>query len=105
VKAYGVFLIKQKTARIVDIVAPYSRRLICDFLNRVGKELADREIEGMETWLPPQHFITNIAISAGFAPNIEPLGIIPTIRAFEHCPSFQWISDNIFYTLADGDLV
>lgn len=104
-KAYAVFSIEGNKARIVDMFAPYSSKIICDFLSRMGAEFAERKIEVMEAWFPARHFLTKEAISVGFVPRSEPLGIIPTIRDFDHSPSFQWMSDNMFYTLSDGDLV
>ena len=92
-------------SRLVDMVAPPSAGLIEDFVGRIGAALAEEGIETVETWLPEGHFITRAAMSAGFAPGQEPLGMILCVRLFDHSPSLEWIADNLFFTMADGDLM
>ncbi|MBE9571228.1 MAG: GNAT family N-acetyltransferase [Proteobacteria bacterium] len=103
-KAYAVFSAEDKKIRLIDMLAPSSSRLVCDFLGRMGAEFANRGIEMMETWFPAGHFLSKYAVSAGFVPFPEPLGIIPTARIFDHSPPFSWMAENIFFTMADGDL-
>jgi hypothetical protein len=43
-------------------------------------------------------------MAAGFEEHAEPLGIISTIKTFEHSPDTNWIDNNLFYTMADSDL-
>jgi len=74
------------------------------FLARLGAQFAERGIEKVETWLPGNHFLTKAAISAGFRPSEEPLGIILTGRSFHPSLSLDWASENLYYSMADGDL-
>jgi len=103
--AYAVVSKKGDRSRLVDMVAPPSTGLIKDFVGRIGAALAEEGIERVETWLPEGHFITRAAMSAGFAPAQEPLGMILCVRLFDHSPSLEWIADNLFFTMADGDLM
>lgn len=103
-RGYAVVSIEDNKAYLVDIVAPPSNRVIQTFLGQLGTELAASGIETVETWLPKHHFLAKAAISSGFLPSAEPLGIIPVGRIFDPDLSFPWVSDHIFYTMADGDL-
>ena len=40
-----------------------------------------------------------------FAQAPEPLGIVPTARSFDVNLEIPWVSDNLYYTMADADLV
>lgn len=103
--AYAVLSRNHEKTRLVDIIAPPDHDLIQDFLGRIGLELAKQGIETVETWLPSGHFISRAAHSCGFAPLREPLGVILCVRLFDHSPSLKWITENIFLTMADGDLM
>jgi hypothetical protein len=103
--AYAVLSKNRDRPRLVDIVGPPSTGLIGDFLGRIGAALAEEGIETVETWLPTGHFVAGAAISAGFAPAQEPLGMILCVRLFDHSPALEWIAENIFFTMADGDLM
>ncbi|MBN2420600.1 MAG: GNAT family N-acetyltransferase [Deltaproteobacteria bacterium] len=103
-KGYAVVSIEGDTARLVDIFFAPSNRTVQAFLGNLGAELGARGIEAIETWLPKNHFLAEAVISSGFLPFPEPLGIIPGGRTFDPKLMLKWISDNIFYTMADGDL-
>jgi len=103
-KAYAVVAIEGEKARIVDIFGPPSGKTVSAFLARLGAQFAERGIEKVETWLPGNHFLTKAAISAGFRPSEEPLGIILTGRSFHPSLSLDWASENLYYSMADGDL-
>jgi len=104
-KAYAVFSLEDEKARLVDMLAPFSYRAIGDFLGRLGAQFAERGIEEVETWLPGNHFFASAAISAGFRHSQEPFGFIPTGRSFHPSLSLDWASENIYYSMADGDLL
>ncbi len=104
-KAYAVFAIEGEKARMVDLFGPPSEKTVTAFLTRLGAQFAERGIERVETWLPGNHFLTRAAISAGFKPLEEPLGIILTGRSFHPALSLEWASANIYYSMADGDLL
>jgi hypothetical protein len=104
IQAYAVLHTEGDTAQLVDVLAPSSSKLIRDFLGRIGLNLAKRGIETLKTWLPATHFVTAAAISSGFELAREPLGVILTVRLFDHSPSLGWLADNMFFTMADGDL-
>jgi predicted acetyltransferase len=102
--AYAVFSVEGKKARIADILAPSSEKAIGDFLNQTACVLKGSGIEHIETWLPENHFLTKLLLSAGFINSPEPLEIIPTVRNFENAPLLEWTSGRLFYTMADADL-
>jgi hypothetical protein len=104
-KAYAVFSLEDKKARLIDMLAPFSRRAIGDFLARLGAQFAERGIEEIEAWLPRNHFLADAAISAGFRNSQEPFGFIPTGRSFHPSLTLDWASENIYYSMADGDLL
>lgn len=102
--AYAVFAMKDKKARLVDILAPPAESLISDFISQTALILRNSGAEQIETWLPENHFITESLISTGFVNLPEPLGITSTVRNFENSPPSDWTSENLFYTMADADL-
>jgi hypothetical protein len=104
-KAYAVFTVEGETARMVDILAPCIEGTVEGFLGRVGHRFYKRGIKEIQTWLPRSHFLTQSLISAGFRDRQEPLGFIPTGRSFHPDISLGWASRNLFYTMADGDLL
>jgi len=71
---------------------------------RVAADLAARDIEHIETWLPGGHFLTTGLLDAGWTREPEPLGIVPTARSFDPELTIPWVSENFFYTMADSDL-
>lgn len=102
---YAVLSRNREQTRMVDIVVSPVPGLIEDFLGRIGVELTRRGIETVEAWLPAGHFVTKAAMAAGFAPGQEPLGMILCVRLFDHSPDLEWIAENLFFTMADGDLM
>ncbi len=103
-QAYAVFVFEGAKARLIDMLAPYSKKTICDFLARLGAQFVERGIEEVEVWLPGDHFLASMGISAGFRRLPEPLGFIPTGRSFHPSLSLDWVSENIYWSMADGDL-
>lgn len=103
-QGYAVFSIEGQKARLIDMLTPSSIRLTSDFLARLGGLFGERGIEEVETWFPAHHFLFEAAVSAGFTSLPEPLGIISTVRVFDHSPNFEWMAKNIYYSMADGDL-
>jgi len=104
-KAYAVLSIKGPKARLVDVFAPNSEPIVTGFLSRMAAHYISRDIEEMEVWLPKAHFLEPACIAAGFLPAKEPLGIIPTGRSFDPRLDYDWASENMYYTMADGDLM
>ncbi|MBN1276167.1 MAG: hypothetical protein JXA35_01655, partial [Deltaproteobacteria bacterium] len=104
-KSYAVVSFEGNRARLVDMLGPPSNNMIRDFFGRLADEFAARGIEFLEAWLPGNHFLTKAAVYSGLMPHAEPLGIIPTGRTFDPELSFKWSSQNIFYTIADADVL
>jgi len=104
-KAYAVFSLEGEKARLIDMLAPFSHRAIGDFLARLGARFAGRGIEEVQTWFPGNHFLADAAVSAGFRELQEPFGFIPAGRSFHPSLSLDWASENIYYSMADGDLL
>ena len=103
-KCYAVFFFEGKKACLVDILAPPSNRVVKDFLGRIGKVFAGRGIEHVESWLPGGHSLISAGMAAGFVPFQEPFGIMPCARIFHPSLSFDWAFENMFCSMADGDL-
>lgn len=105
IRAYAVLFLEAAKASIVDLVASSSVREVGDFMARLGHVLTVRGIETLGTWLPSGHFLHQSLIQTGFNVLEEPLGIVPAARIFHSSLSFDWVAANIFYTMADGDVV
>ncbi|MDX2436433.1 MAG: GNAT family N-acetyltransferase [Acidobacteriota bacterium] len=103
-RGYAVVGVDGKSARLVDILMPPDRAMIAAFSGRMAAELATREIETIETWLPGHHFMAGGLVEAGWSREPEPLGIVPTARSFDTRLAIPWVSKNFFYTMADSDL-
>jgi len=91
-------------AKLVDIFSESSEHTPENFIYSIVTELLSKGVETVETWLPSCHFLTEAMQKAGFVSLPEPLGFIPTGRTFDPSLSFEWGSENLFYTMADGDL-
>ena len=97
-------MLKDEKAILADILIPDSNQMIHAFISLISSELSGMGVKNIETWLPAPHFTSKALIEMGFASLPEPLGIVPTGRTFDPSLSFEWASENIFYTMADGDL-
>jgi hypothetical protein len=104
VVAYGAFLVQGERAILVDLLVPDAPPRIQGFMGLVASELAGQGVSRLETWLPGTHFTTRALIESGFASLPEPLGIVPTGRTFDPSMPFDWASEHLYYTMADGDL-
>lgn len=106
VSAYAVFKIDTVNSRviIVDFLSPQSDGLISVFMTKLIDNVRTRGFKEIISWLPEKHFITRSLISLGFKGLDDPLGIISTIRPFDHSPETKWISEHLYYTMADADL-
>ena len=105
IEGYAVLHLKKDAAILVDMIFPKSPRKIAVFFSKIAHMLRSRGILQIETWLPGNHFLKTAAMAAGFEEHDEPLGIIATIKSFDHSPDTDWINNNLFYTMADSDLV
>ncbi len=101
---YAVVSSNQEPARLLDILLPRTLAASADFFSRLGAIYQTRGLQRLMTWLPPHHFTTQSALAAGFDIEAEPLGIIPTARIFHPELTFDWLNEQMFYTLADADL-
>ena len=104
IQGYAVFYLKDNAAILVDLLFPKSGKKIAVFFSKIARMLRSRGILQLETWLPGSHFLKTAAITAGFEEHDEPLGIISTIKSFDHSPDTNCINNNFFYTMADSDL-
>lgn len=103
-KGYAVLSIEKERAGIVDLLIGDDSRGIEDFLGRIGRWLNRQGVSRVNTWLPGNHFIAEAAVSAGFEKVPEPLGLIPTVKLFDRDLGVDWVSDNLYYTMADCDV-
>jgi hypothetical protein len=104
-RAHAVVGLEGETARIVDLVLPPDRTIAVSFLAQLTARLAQRGAARVETWVPEGHFVASMLSSAGYVREPEPLGIVPTARSFDPELTIGWTSDNLYYTMADSDLV
>lgn len=102
--AYIVILIHGSIVIIVDIISMPGQTPLFKIFQHIMVELQQNSIFQIEVWLPQKHFIYNYLIAFGFKPKPEPLGIITTGRIFNDELNFNYINDNIYYTMGDGDL-
>jgi hypothetical protein len=102
--AYLIILIREKTATIVDIFGKNDLATINKLVFQVSKIMKKKGVEKIRVWLPKNHFITKSLIDSGFIEMPEPLGIVPTGRSLFDNLNIQFALENIFYTMADGDL-
>lgn len=98
---YAVLSIEGEEAKLVDLLAPSGSP---DFFGRIGRWLKERGVARVSTWLPSNHFMATGAVDAGFESLPEPLGLIPTVRSFDEGLELDWVSNNLYYTMADCDL-
>ena len=103
-RAYAVFQTQDDHALLMDILASPAKSDAVDLVARVASLFQKRGIQQIHAWLPSNHFLAQGTISAGFHRAPEPTGIIPGLRLFDHSPSLDWISDHLYYTMADADL-
>ena len=103
-KAYVVFSIKQNKLTLIDMLMPNSKNLFMKIIGYIKEYMATANIKNIETWLPENHFFAQYALLSGFKREDEPIGFIPTVSLFDQSPPLEWITSNIYYSMADGDL-
>lgn len=103
-RACLVLKVEANRAVIVDWMMPDSRTILENVLGCLAQNLSSRGIADLETWLPDNHFISRHIRTLGFESLPEPIGIIPTARIFSPSMSFESLCENMYYTMADGDL-
>ena len=71
------------------------------------EESLPRPVDGSVTVVrvPGGHYAADGLRAAGFEQAREPLGIVPTARSFDDDLDIPWVSANLYYTMADADLV
>lgn len=94
----------QPESVIVDMFMPPDAALLRSFLARVAHLAQQKGIAHLRLWLPEGHAITRTLMALNIYPDPEPLGIIPVARSFSSKLVFSDISDQLYYTMADGDL-
>ncbi|MBF0111345.1 MAG: GNAT family N-acetyltransferase [Desulfamplus sp.] len=108
-EAFAVLQINGSKATIIDILMPNNFELFKGVISSIVEYLtaidSHGEIKSIETWLPDNHFLATYAIDCGFQSQDEPVGIIPTVALFDHSPSIEWITSNLYYNMGDADLL
>lgn len=102
--AYLAILIRDQMATIVDIISIDNFKIVNKLLVSSLQSLSKTGIKNVQIWLPKNHFTNKHLLKSGFVEESEPLGFIPVSRTFNPNISFESINQNIFYTMADGDL-
>ncbi|MBF0200931.1 MAG: hypothetical protein HQK66_06400 [Desulfamplus sp.] len=91
-------------AVMVDMLMPPSHAKVGAFMEKLCQKLGQRGIHTLETWLPRDHFLTDIFAECGFQRGDEPIGIIPTVRLFDSGLDMDAVCRDFYYTMGDGDL-
>lgn len=104
IESYLVIQIVGNVATMVDIFGKKNPMAINKLVFQGSKILRKKGVEKIRVWLPKGHFITKSLISSGFQEKPEPLGIVPTGRSFSGALDIGFVTDNLYYTMADGDL-
>jgi hypothetical protein len=103
-KAYVVLFHEPGSSTMVDLISLDDGDGLKDFVARLMKAMAERGVGELKTWLPPDHFLSKGLVSGGFRIGSEPIGFTPGGRTFHDKLDMAQVSDQIFYTMADGDL-
>ncbi len=101
---YAVLSFAPEKAVLVDFMAKDSFDLFQQMLLCLKDMLLEKQVHTLVTWLPDTHFLADRARQSGWHQCDEPTGIIPTVALFDHSPPLDWITPNIYYTMADADL-
>lgn len=106
-KGYAVIKLEDDQAVIVDMMLEENHKTMKDFWARLASRLAEKGIQKFKTWLPGGHFQIRLLQECGFVLQPEPIGFVPAAveRTFDPRLSFSWASQNMYYTMADGDLL
>jgi hypothetical protein len=91
-------------AVIVDWLSIPEKELTGLFLTELMRIFNWRGISKLVTWFPSGCEFVDMFTASGFSIQPEPIGFIPTARSFSEELPIQWVLDNIYYTMADGDL-
>lgn len=104
-RGYAVLSIKEKTACIVDLFCVPEEKKLRMMISELARKLMDSGIEIVQTWMPAGHFFCDCLLRLGFRVSPEPLGFIAGGRTFWPGLSFEYASENIYYNMADSDLL
>jgi hypothetical protein len=104
-RAFAAIAVEAGGARLVDLLAPPDEALVGAFLGQVAARLASEGVARLQTWLPGTHFLSRALERTGWTRVPEPLGIVPTARSFAAGLEIPWVSEHLFYTMADSDLM
>ncbi len=106
-KGYAVIKLEDDQAVIVDMILERNQRTMNDFWARLAQQLASKGIQKIKTWLPGGHFQVRLLQECGFVLQPEPIGFVPAAvnRTFDPKLDFSWAARNMYYTMADGDLL
>jgi hypothetical protein len=105
IDGYAVFSIDGEIARMVDCFIKPDSALIASFLKKLRIALSGRQVRRIQTWIPENHFIADVLVDLGFQKEREPYGFVPTGRSFDDDIDFDVVTSQMYYTMADGDLL
>jgi len=106
-KGFVAFRVQGDHADAVDMLLNPDLLEVRDFWSRLAHKLARRGIRKIRTWLPGNHILTQHLCACGFVLKPEPFGFVPSAvgKTFYSDLPFDWCTENIFYTMADGDVL
>lgn len=106
-KGYAVVKTEDNQAVVVDVMLEGDQKTIHAFWSRLARRLAEQGIQKLKTWLPGGHFMVRMLQGCGFVLRTEPIGFVPAAveRTFDPKLDFSWAAKNMYYTMADGDLL
>ncbi|MDZ7833052.1 MAG: GNAT family N-acetyltransferase [Desulfobacterales bacterium] len=103
-EGYAVICNEGDRAVIVDWLSMPKPETVKSFLSCLKQAYKTKGVKHMVTWLPAHHALADIFLGAGFTNEPEPFGFIPAACCFAPEISPDWVLNNLYYTMADGDL-
>lgn len=104
--AYVVIAIAGKVASVVDVLMIPRQNGLKAIFRRIRMELLRLGVTGIQSWLPADHFVEKELKKLGFTDaGQEPFGIVPVAKVFNWNPKSDCTLGNLYYTMADGDLL
>ncbi len=89
---------------VVDFMLPQDRQQALAFLAGMWMEWQWLGWQTVRVWLPANCPARKVWEAMGFVEIPEPFGMIATGRSFSSALDWSWASQNLFYTMGDGDL-
>ncbi len=105
IRAYVVISVNDRVASVVDLLCIAEDNGLPEIFSHLKKEFLRTGVTTVRTWLPENHFTVKKMRRLGFVSQPEPFGIIPGDKAFDDKLTTLYTTTNLYYTMADCDLL